>query len=197
MGLFSGIKERKAIKKRMFIKRSMTNMSRLIRKLEEKKQFYITKAKDDKKKGSDAQVKLALDALKMTMAFQQRAETMLLNFEIAYQMRDMGDMTSQFFKGISVMSKEMSSIANSTNFLKVQKQFEVAMMKMEDQATNVEAFMDMSQDTFTDVAQDAQKIDDKEISKLIDVQVSEEDQSVDTQEIDNKIDEIQKNLKSI
>jgi hypothetical protein len=133
----------------------------------------------------------------MTLAFQQRCETMLLNFEIAYQMRDMGDMTSQFFKGISVMSKEMSSIANSTNFVKVQKQFEVAMMKMEDQATNVEAFMDMSQDSFTDVVQDAKKIDDKEIAKLIDVQVSEEDQTVDSQEIDNKIDEIQKNLKSI
>ena len=96
----------------------------------------------------------------MTIAYQRKAEEMLLNFEIAYQMKDLGAMTAQFFKGISVLSKEMQDIANSNNFLKVQKAFEKAMVGMETQSMNLEVFLDTSQDAFEGVSNEANGIDD-------------------------------------
>ena len=191
MGLFDAHRENKAIKQKIFIKKSMGNMRRIVNKLEDQKQIYISKAKIAKKKGADTQVNLAMNALKMTIAYQRKAEEMLLNFEIAYQMKDLGAMTAQFFKGISVLSKEMQDIANSNNFMKVQKAFEKAMVGMETQSMNLEVFLDTSQDSFEGVSNEAKGIDDDEIKKLIDSEAGESEAMLDT-DIDNKLNEVRK-----
>lgn len=191
MGLISNIKENKAIKQRIFIKKSMNNMRRLVNKLDDQKKIYIQKAKAAQLKGADAQVNLAINALKMTVAYQRKAEEMLLNFEIAYQMRDLGAMTSQFFKGISVLSKEMQEIVKSNNFIKVQKAFEKAMVGMETQSMNLEVFLDDSQGAFEGVSNEAKGIDDDEINKLLDNEASESDAQMDT-EIEAKLQQVRK-----
>lgn len=191
MGFFQNLKENKAIKKKMFIKKSMSNMRRIVNKLEDQKQLYITKAKVAKLKGADSQVNLAVNALKMTVAYQRKAEEMLLNFEIAYQMKDLGAMTAQFFKGISVLSKEMQDIAKSNNFMKVQRAFEKAMMGMETQSMNLEMFLDTSQDAFDGVSNEAKGIEDAEIQKLLDNEAGESEAMLDTQ-IDAKLNEVRK-----
>jgi hypothetical protein len=191
MGLFDSFRENKAIKQKLFIKKSMSNMRRIVNKLEEQKTLYIKKAKDAKLKGADTQVNLALNALKMTIAYQRKAEEMLLNFEIAYQMKDLGAMTAQFFKGISVLSKEMQEIAKSNNFFKVQKAFEKAMVGMETQSMNLEVFLDTTQDAFEGVSEEAKGIDDAEIKKLLDSEAGESEAKLDL-EIDSKLSEVRK-----
>ncbi|MGI6701607.1 MAG: hypothetical protein ACOX3U_04015 [Christensenellales bacterium] len=191
MGIFQTIKENKAIKQKLFIKKSINNMRRIVKKLDEQKDLYIRKARDAKLKGADTQVNLAVNALKMTIAYQRKAEEMLLNFEIAYQMKDLGAMTAQFFKGISVLSKEMQDIANSNNFLKVQKAFEKAMVGMETQSMNLEVFLDTSQDAFEGVSNEAKGIDDDEILKLLDFEAGESEAKLDT-EIDSKLEQVRK-----
>jgi len=191
MGLFANMKENKAIKQKLFIKKSINNMRRIVNKLEDQKQLYINKAKVAKLKGADTQVNLAMNALKMTIAYQRKAEEMMLNFEIAYQMKDLGAMTAQFFKGISVLSKEMQDIANSNNFVKVQKAFEKAMVGMETQSMNLEVFLDSSQDAFEGVSNEAKGIDDAEVKKLIDLEAGESEDKLDT-EIDARLEEVRK-----
>lgn len=189
MGIFSARKENKAIKQKIFIKKSMGNMRRIVNKLEDQKSLYIKKAKEAKLKGADTQVNLAVNALKMTVAYQRKAEEMLLNFEIAYQMKDLGAMTSQFFRGISVLSKEMQDIAKSNNFVKVQKAFEKAMVGMETQSMNLEVFLDSSQDSFEGVSNEASAIDDQEISKLLDNEAGEAEAKLDL-DIESKLKEV-------
>lgn len=191
MGLFDTYKENKALKQKLFIKKSMNNMKRILRKLDDQKELYITKARDAIKKGADTQVNLSVNALKMTLAYQRKAEEMLLNFEIAYQMKDLGAMTAQFFKGISVLSKEMQEIAKSNNFMKVQKAFEKAMVGMETQSMNLEVFLDSSQDAFEGVSNEAKGINDDEIKQLIDNAAGESEAMLDT-EIDEKLNEVRK-----
>lgn len=191
MGIFDSFRENKALKQKLFIKRSMNNMKRIVNKLEDQKQLYISKAKVAKLKGADSQVNLAVNALKMTIAYQRKAEEMLLNFEIAYQMKDLGAMTAQFFKGISVLSKEMQDIAKSNNFMKVQKAFEKAMVGMETQSMNLEVFLDTSQDAFEGVSNEAKGIDDEEIKKLLDTEAGESEAKLDI-EIDSKLNEVRK-----
>jgi hypothetical protein len=191
MGLFANIRENKAIKQKLFIKKAINNMRRIVNKMDDQKQLYITKAKAAKLKGADTQVNLAMNALKMTIAYQRKAEEMMLNFEIAYQMKDLGAMTAQFFKGISVLSKEMQAIANSNKFVKVQKAFEKAMVGMETQSMNLEVFLDSSQDAFEGVSNEAKGIDDTEIKKLIDTEAGESEAKLDT-DIEAKLNEVKK-----
>ena len=50
MGIFQTIKENKAIKQKLFIKKSINNMRRIVKKLDEQKDLYIRKARDAKLK---------------------------------------------------------------------------------------------------------------------------------------------------
>ena len=58
-------------------------------------------------------------------------------------------MTVQFLDGMSSLSKDMMKITKEKDFLKVQKQFNEAMMGMEMQTEQLENFMDDTQSAFS------------------------------------------------
>lgn len=140
---------KKEIEKRMLIKKTITSMNKQIQKLEEQKNVYIEAGKQAKQKGLTAQYNLALSGLKMTLAQQRRVEEMKLNFEITSQMKDMSQMTSEFLKGMGVLSKDMMKLTKEKDFLKVQKQFNEAMTSVELQTEQMESFMDETESTFS------------------------------------------------
>ena len=112
MGLFKS-KQQKEIEKKMLVKRTINTMNKQINKLEDQKQMFIDAAKRAKEKSLDAQFKLALSGYKMTVQQQRRAQEMLLNFEITAQMKDVTMMTSDFLRGMSDISKEMTKLADA------------------------------------------------------------------------------------
>ena len=180
---------KKDIKKKMLINKTLNNMNKQIQKLETQKENFIKNAKEAKLKGLTAQYDLAVSGLQMTMAQQKRVYEMKLNFEITSQMKDVTMMTSEFLKGMGVLSKDMGKIAKDTQFKKVGKQFTMAMENVEMQTMNIEAFMDETQASFESNAQQtAQPGDRAEIEALIADEAATANDSMD-------IDKALENLK--
>ena len=90
---------------------------------------------------------------------------MKLNFEITSQMKDMTKMTGEFLQGMSSLSKDMMKLTKEKDFLKVQKQFNEAMMGVEMQTEQIEDFMDETESAFSTVAPGSED-DNKEIESL-------------------------------
>lgn len=193
MALFKS-KQEKEIEKKMLIKRTINTMNKQINTLEEQKKVFVEKAKTAKKNGLDAQYNLALTGYKMTLLQQKRAQEMLLNFEITSQMKDMTMMTKEFLGGMSVLSKEMAKLADEKEFIKVQKQFELAMGNAERQAEQMDMFMETSQDTFRSAQGSTDSIDDKEIKELIDRQAEMDE--LDDDAIDKELEALKKKIDS-
>ena len=187
-------KQQKEIEKKMLIKRTINTMNKQINKLEDQKRVFVEAAKRAKEKDLDAQFNLALSGYKMTVHQQKRAQEMLLNFEITAQMKDVTMMTSEFLKGMSSISKEMTKLADAKEFAKIQAQFEEAMAAVETQTEQMDNFMEMSQETFYNQGLDksGKQMSDAELEKYIMEQVEQDELSSDS--IDKEMEELRKKL---
>lgn len=193
MALFKS-KQQKEIEKKMLIKRTINSMNKQINRLEDQKQVFIEAAKRAKQKDLDAQFNLALSGYKMTVQQQRRAQEMLLNFEITAQMKDVTMMTSEFLRGMSDISKEMTKLADAKEFAKIQAQFEEAMMAVETQTDQMDNFMEMSQETFYNqgIDKSGKQMSDSELEKFIMEQASQDELS--SENIDKEMEEIRKKI---
>ena len=195
MGLFR-TKQQKEIQKKMLVKRTVNSMNKQIARLEEQKKVFIDAAKRAKEKNLDAQFNLALSGYRMTTQQQKRAQEMLLNFEITAQMRDVTMMTTEFLRGMSVISKEMSKLADAKEFEKIQAQFEEAITAVETQTEQIDSFMELSQESFASAgkAKDGRDITADDFEKFITEASSKDEASND--DIDKEIEELIKKIDS-
>ena len=195
MGLFK-TKQQKEIQKKMLVKRTVNSMNKQIARLEEQKKVFIDAAKRAKEKNLDAQFNLALSGYRMTTQQQKRAQEMLLNFEITAQMRDVTMMTTEFLRGMSVISKEMSKLADAKEFEKIQAQFEEAITAVETQTEQIDSFMELSQESFASAgkAKDGKDITADDFEKFITEASSKDEASND--DIDKEIEELKKKIDS-
>ena len=185
-------KKNKEIEKKMLIKKTINTMNKQIDTLEAQKKVFIEKAKYAKKNGLESQYNLALTGYKMTLAQQKRAQEMLLNFEITAQMKDMTMMTSEFLGGMGVLSKQMAKLANNKDFVKVQKQFEVAMANVETQTQQIEVFMETSKDSFANASGIKATTDDTSVEDFIEEGTVQDEFSDDA--IDAEMEKIRKEI---
>lgn len=195
MGLFKS-KQRKEIEKKMLVKRTINSMNKQINRLEEQKQVFIDAAKRAKEKNLEPQFNLALSGYRMTVQQQKRAQEMLLNFEITAQMRDVTMMTTEFLRSMSVISKEMSKLADAKEFEKIQAQFEEAITAVETQTEQIDSFMELSQESFNQAgkAKDGKDITADDFEKYINEQASKDNLS--SEEIDKEIEALKKKIDS-
>lgn len=195
MGLFKS-KAQKEFEQKMVVKKTINSMNKQIETLEERKNIFVEKAKEAKKKGLEAQYNLALSGYRMTYAQQKKAQEMLLNFEITSQMKDMTMMTSEFLKGMGLLSREMSKLADSKQFAKVQKEFEIAMGSVEEQASQMEVFLESAETTF-DTAASSEKatITDEDFEKMIDEE-SAQDVGGEDAELEKQMEELKKKIEA-
>lgn len=187
-------KQQKEIEKKMLIKRTINSMNKQINRLEDQKKVFVETAKRAKEKNLEAQFNLALSGYKMTLQQQRRAQEMLLNFEITAQMKDVTMMTSEFLRGMSVISKEMTKLADAKEFAKIQAQFEEAMAAVETQTDQMDNFMEMSQETFYNQGVDKKgnQMSDEEFEKFIMEQVGQDELSSDA--IEKEMAELRKKI---
>ena len=195
MGLFKS-KQRKEIEKKMLVKRTINSMNKQINSLEEQKQVFIDAAKRAKEKNLEPQFNLALSGYRMTVQQQKRAQEMLLNFEITAQMRDVTMMTTEFLRSMSVISKEMSKLADAKEFEKIQAQFEEAITAVETQTEQIDSFMELSQESFNQAgkAKDGKDITADDFEKYINEQASKD--TLSSADIDKEIEELKKKIDS-
>ena len=182
---------RKEIAKRMQIKQTINAMNKQIEQLEKQKQTYIDAGKQAKEKGLTAQYNLAISGLKMVITQQRRIYEMKLNFEITSQMKDMTQMTKEFLKGMSILSKDMLKLTKEKEFDKVQKQFSEAMIGAEIQATQMENFMEETSSAFETNASSSPE-EKEELEHLIGNEVTS-DNMTDTM-IEKELAELKKKM---
>lgn len=198
MGLFKS-KQEKNLEQKLAIKKTLNNLNKQIEELEKKKKTAIEKARVARESGLNAEYNLALSLYRASVSQQKRAREMLLNFEITTQMKDMATLTKEFLKGLSILSREMVSLTNNKDFLKVQQQFEKAITGVETQSKQLDSMMDTSEQKFTEVTNSEDAISDEDFANLVDEMSSQENEGIDDlsnidKELENlrkKIDEIQ------
>ena len=187
-------KKQKEIEQKMLVRRTINSMEKQIARLDEQKKVFVEAAKKAKEKDLEPQFNLALSGYKMTVQQQKRAQEMLLNFEITAQMRDVTMMTTEFLRSMSTISKEMSKLANAKEFEKIQAQFEEAITAVETQTDQMDAFMEMSQESFSQAgkAKDGKDISNEEFEKYIMEQAANDEST--SEDIDKEIEKLRKKI---
>lgn len=194
--MFEKWKQQKEVKKRILYKKTLNNMRKYVSQLEKQKTNYIRMATEAKINGSEEQMKLSINGLKMALAYQKKAKEMLLNFELSMQLRDLSQVTGEFLKGMVTLSNDMSKIISKQDYAKVTQSFEKAMGQVEKQNYAMENFMNETESSFDNIAADPDNVSDKEIAALLDDK-SKETVENKGNEIDLKIKEIEKLLNDL
>lgn len=166
MGLFKS-KLDKDMEKRMLVRKTTQQITKFIAQLQTQKEKAIAAARQAKAEGSESAYNLAASSLKMAIAQEKRAKDMLLNFEIALQMRDLTAMTSGFLDGMSVMSKQMKELTGDMNFAKVQRQFEEALIGVEQTTDKLDMLLDSRDTSFKSILQGGANDDKIEVDGMI------------------------------
>lgn len=187
-------KSEKDMEQRMIVKKTIRNFNKHILELEDQKNKYLEVAKKAKADGLEAQANLALSGLNMALMQQRKAKEMLLNFELASQMKDLTKVTAIFLDGMSMLSKEMGKTTKGMNFSKVQKEFEVAINGVTESSEQLELLMDSTSDSYSMVANNDSAIKSSELDKFLEAQLDDSEISIDA-EIEASLSALKESMK--
>ena len=176
MSIFKS-KEEKEFEKKLVLKRTIAEMGKQLKKLEEQKDFYLEKAKEAKLHG-------------LGMSQEKRIREMKINFEIMVSLKDMLKTTSEFLNGMASLSKDMVKLTDDKQFAEVSKQFSLAMHSAEKQQERMEIFLENSKDSFSSVS-DKGDVTTKDIMSLVNEGLG---QDGPTDEVDTTLAEIESKL---
>ena len=165
MKLFKS-KAEKEQERRMLVKKSMRELEKRINKLKEQEATYIKAAQVAMREELPEQIKLAKEALKMTISERKRTYKMLLNAQIISQMKDMTAMTNEFLQAIHVISKDIAG-STTADMSKLTGELKQAMEKVSEQTENLGEMLEESQDTVGDFSAGNSLVSDDEIDKLV------------------------------
>jgi len=197
MGFFKSKKEKemqKQMEQRMIIKKTINQFNKHIRDLEDQKKKYLESANLAKKEGLNTQYNLALSGLKMAITQQKKAKEMMLNFELASQMKDLTKVTSLFLDGMSMLSTEMARTTKEMDFVKVQSEFETAIMGMEQATDQLDMLMETTNDSYSNVAARDNNIDDTELQEYLAAQTGDDMSNFDN-EIEKSLQQLSAGIK--
>lgn len=165
MGLFKS-KEQKAQERKLLVKKSMRELEKRIVKLREQETFYINAAKEAVREQLPDQIKLAEEALKMTISERKRTYKMYLNAKIISQMKDMSAMTNEFLGAIQVISKDIAR-GTTADMSKLTTDLQLAMDKVSEQTENLSEMLESSQESVVDFSSGNSLVSDDEINQMI------------------------------
>lgn len=165
MKLFKS-KAEKEQERRMQVKRSMRELEKRIRKLEEQESKYVQLAKQGMDVGLPEQVKLAKEALRMTISERKRTYKMYLNAQIISQMKDMTAMTNEFLSAIHVISKDITG-STTADMSKLSNELRMAMERVSEQTENLGEMLEDSQDDVMDFSVGNSLVSDDELDSMI------------------------------
>ena len=191
MGLIKS-KAEKEQERKMQVRRSMKELEKRIVKLREQETIYIKTAQEAMREDLPEQVKLAKEALKMTISERKRTYQMLLNARIMSQMKDMSAMTNEFLQAMHVISRDIAR-TTTADMTKISNELKLAMQKVSDQTENFTEMMADAQDDMVDISADSSMVSDDEINKLI-YGNAQADEASDDASIDSELEKLRKQL---
>lgn len=170
----------KDMDKKMRVKRARSKLSASLTKLDNDREYYLTKAKQAKARGETSSYQLARSGLASTLGQQKKTREMLLNIDITMQMRDTTVMTHDFLENISKIFKDISKVNRHLNLKKTQEQLKAAMMGMEGMQINLDTLLTDAESSFVDMAHSGGVVNDKELDRLIMGEVNVEEKMVES-----------------
>ncbi len=179
-------KAAKEMKQKLAIRQTQNSIKKYIDYLTARQDKYLQLAKSSKEKGATNQYALALNGLKACMIQKKKAEEMMLNIELACQMRDLTQMTSMFLGTLQNVSKDMIKTTKSMDFAKVITNFETAMANVENSTEQLDVLLDASNNSYESLFSGK---DDKDLNNLVNDNINSESNKID--------DDIEKDLKEI
>ena len=195
MGLFK-TKEQKEQERKMLVKQSMKELEKRITKLKAQEGKYIEMAKIAQREELPDQIKLAEEALRMTISERKRTYKMLLNSQIISQMKDMTSMTNEFLKAIQVISKDIAH-GTTADMSKISGELRLAMDRVSDQTEQLSDMLEDSQDSVSDFSTDNSLVGDDEIKSLIYGNGSSASSSASASSSDSSLDDELEALKKL
>ena len=194
------IKEQADIKKReeeiqtkIRIRKSLNMMKNHSQKLDTFKKEYIEKARNAALAGSKSNYNLAKQGLKMCLSKQKFLDSMISNFEIAFQMNEMNKVINGFISGMNTVAEDMKGITSTLDISKAQLAYETALANNEGQYEALDAFLKEAETSIESFNGDASTVSDEEIDSLINCQATDEEAGMDD-EIDQKIQELRSKI---
>lgn len=165
MGLFKSKAQREQERK-MLVKKSMKELEKRIVKLKEQETFYVNAAREAIREELPDQIKLAEEALKMTISERKRTYKMYLNAKIIAQMKDMSAMTNEFLNAIHIISKDIAH-GTTADISKLSGELRMAMDKVAEQTEGLSEMLEDSQDSVVDFSAGNSLVSDDVISEMI------------------------------
>ena len=165
MGLFKS-KAQKEQERKMLVKQSMKELEKRIAKLRAQEGKYVEMARIAQREELPDQIKLAEEALRMTISERKRTYKMLLNAQIISQMKDMTSMTNEFLGAIQVISKDIAH-GTTADMSKISGELRLAMDRVAEQTDQLSDMLEDSQDSVSDFSTDTSLVGDDEIKGLI------------------------------
>lgn len=165
MGLFKS-KAEKEQERKMQVRKSMKELEKRINKLKEQETKYVQMAQVAMREELPDQIKLAKEALKLTISERKRTYKMLLNAQIMSQMKDMSAMTNEFLQAMQVISKDIAG-STTADMGKISRDIQLAMDRVSEQTETFSDMLEDSQDNMTDFSESSSLVSDDDVDKLI------------------------------
>ena len=137
-------KAEKAMEAKLAVRQGINELKKCDRSLEKRKNEMLRHAQEAKQQGITQQYAVAVNGLKMIMAYQKRCRAMILQIEMTESMRDLTTLSSKFVKLMGNVGKEVSAVAKNASFAKNQLAFEKGMLSSETAMSQLEDFLEES-----------------------------------------------------
>ena len=194
MSLFKSREERR-LDREVEIRKGINLIKRNIRELKQNEKEYLEKAKRAKQLGSKDQFGFLKKAVKRAAGQRILMERQLLSIETANQIKNQAEAHSQFAKAMMAVSRSIAEMFGSMDLGKTQAQLEKALAKSETMEERMDIFLDVSSRSLFDwESGEEEVISDSEIDELIDREIAAEESGSVDHEIQEGLDEIQKEL---
>ena len=168
---FLKTKQEKELEARIAVRQGIRELEKTNKALEKKKDDMLAFAREAREKGVKQQYAVAVSGLKMIINYQKRSEAMVLQAKMAESMKDLTRISSKFVNLMGNMGKEISKVAQTTNFAKNQMEFEKGMMSAEMAMDQLESFMEDAGMGFADIEMGEDELNE-EIEALISADIS-------------------------
>ncbi len=163
------------------IRRTMSQIDQTIAKLERMKTEYIQSANEAKSRGELASYNLCKSGINATITQIRRAKEMKLNLDITAELQRMGDSNADFLSSMSMIAKRISKINRKSNFVKLQKEIDIALTGVEQAQAGLDGFLKNTDAAFAAISQAPGALNDSQLEELINGHVTERDLMMDDQ----------------
>lgn len=191
MGLFKSKRERQ-IERELEVRRGLIQIKKHIAQLKSNETDFVKKARRARELRDTKQLGFLKKTIQKTATQRILMERQLLTIQTASQIQDQAKCHAQFAKAMTAVSKSIAELFQTTDLVKVERDFEKAMQNAETLEERTALFLDMSASSMVgyDDAEGGELVSEQDVDQMLDDNAS-------TPVRDDLDDEIDKNLKEI